>query len=115
MNIPLSLAELIGSVVGLAVWSWFVAQWAKNALGDWRWTNWVTLGIVVATGLIGRVVLSKTPTAEEIMWQIILGVMATSLETFGYEAVSNGLGMLGKGSRSDVALREQAIYQAFKK
>ena len=108
--IPLNLAELTGSLVGLAVWAWFVAQWAKDALPDWRWTNWVALGVVTATAVLGVFILNAMrPTAEQVMWSVLLAVMATSLETWGYEAIANGIGkVLGVGSRSDAAIEARA-------
>ena len=110
VNIPLSLAELTGSLTGLVVWAYFVATWAKDALPDWRWTNWVTLGVVIVTSLAGVFVLNAwQPDAEQIMWAVLLAVMATSFETWGYEAVVNGLGKaFGVGTRSDAALLEKA-------
>ena len=110
VTIPLSLAELTGSLTGLVVWAYFVAAWAKDALRDWRWTNWVTLGIVIVTSLTGVFVLNAWhPNAEQIMWSVLLAVMATSFETWGYEAITNGLGKaFGIGTRSDASLLEQA-------
>lgn len=110
VQIPLSLGELTGTLVGLAAWSWFVAQWTKNALPDWRWTNWVTLAIVAVTSVLGTLIMQAwAPTAEQVMWSILLAVMATSMETWGYEAVANGIGaVLGKGPRSDAALETRA-------
>ncbi len=117
ITIPFNLTQLTGTLVGLAIWSFFVGQWAKNALGDWRWTNWITLLIVTVTALGGTIILNSwDPTAEQVMWSIILGVMATSFETFGYEAISNGLGkVLGWGTRSDEALLERAVTLVAKK
>lgn len=108
--IPLNLAEITGSLVGLSIWAFFVGQWAKAALPDWRWTNWVVLAVVCITALLGVLILNAWgPTAEQIMWSVLLAVMATSLETWGYEAIVNGLGkVLGIGSRSDVALERRA-------
>ena len=108
--IPLNLAEITGTLVGLSIWAFFVGQWAKHALPDWRWTNWVVLAVVCVTALLGVLILNVwAPTAEQIMWSVLLAVMATSFETWGYEAIVNGLGkVLGIGSRSDAALEQKA-------
>ena len=108
--IPLNLAEITGTLVGLSIWAFFVGQWAKHALPDWRWTNWVVLAVVIATSLMGVLILNAwAPSAEQVMWSVLLAVMATSMETWGYEAVMNGLGkVLGIGSRSDEALEQRA-------
>ena len=110
ITIPLNLAEITGTLVGLSVWAFFVGQWAKHGLEDWRWTNWVVLAVVCATSVLGVLILNAwRPTAEQIMWSMLLAVMATSMETWGYEAVMNGLGkVLGIGSRSDEALEQKA-------
>lgn len=108
IQLPLSLGELTSTLAGLAAWSFIVAQWTKNALPDWRWVNWITLGVVVLTSVLGRIILGGA-TAPDMMWSVLLAVMATSLETFGYEAISNGLGKIfGVGPRSDKALRVDA-------
>ena len=108
--IPLNLAEITGTLVGLSIWAFFVGQWAKHGLPDWRWTNWAVLGVVCVTSLLGVFILNAwAPTAEQIMWSGLLAVMATSFETWGYEAIVNGLGkVLGIGSRSDAALERKA-------
>ncbi len=108
--IPLNLAEITGTLIGLSTWAFFVGQWAKHALPDWRWTNWVVLGMVCATSVLGVLILNAwAPTAEQVMWAVLLAVMATSFETWGYEAIVNGLGkVLGIGSRSDAALEQKA-------
>ena len=108
--IPLNLAEITGTLVGLSIWAFFVGQWAKHALPDWRWTNLVVLGVVCVTSVLGVLILNAwMPTAEQIMWSVLLAVMATSFDTWGYEAMVNGLGkVLGIGSRSDAALEEKA-------
>ena len=108
--IPLNLAEITGTLVGLSIWAFFVGQWAKHGLPDWRWTNWVVLAVVCVTALLGVFILNAwAPTAEQIMWSGLLAVMATSFETWGYEAIVNGLGkVLGIGSRSDAAIEKRA-------
>lgn len=108
--IPLNLAEITGTLIGLSTWAFFVGQWAKHALPDWRWTNWVVLGVVCVTSVLGVLILNAwAPTAEQVMWAVLLAVMATSFETWGYEAIVNGLGkVLGIGSRSDAALERRA-------
>lgn len=108
--IPLNLAEITGTLIGLSIWAFFVGQWAKHALPDWRWTNWVVLGVVCVTSVLGVLILNAWgPTAEQVMWSMLLAVMATSFETWGYEAIVNGLGkVLGIGSRSDAALEHEA-------
>ena len=110
ITIPLNLAEITGTLVGLSIWAFFVGQWAKHGLPDWRWTNWVVLGVVGVTAVLGVLILNAwKPTAEQVMWSVLLAVMATSMETWGYEAVMNGLGkVLGIGSRSDEALEQRA-------
>jgi hypothetical protein len=108
--IPLNLAEITGTLIGLSIWAFFVGQWAKHGMPDWRWTNWVVLGVVCVTSVLGVLILNAwAPTAEQIMWSVLLAVMATSFETWGYEAIANGLGkVLGIGSRSNVALEQKA-------
>jgi hypothetical protein len=108
--IPLNLAEITGTLIGLAVWAFFIGQWVKTAGPDWRWTNWVVLGVVCVTSVLGVLILNAwVPTAEQVMWSVLLAVMATSFETWGYEAIVNGLGkVLGIGSRSDEALEQRA-------
>lgn len=111
IQIPLNLTELTGTLVGLSVWAFFVGQWAKHALPDWRWTNWVVLAVVCVTSVLGVLILNAwRPTAEQLMWSVLLAVMATSMETWGYEAIANGIGAaLGKGPRSDAAIEARAM------
>lgn len=107
-EITFRLADLltVGGAVALAV---IIGLWAKNALPDWRWTPWVVL--VATTGimvLVQYVVAEWHATSLEVMKAILLALVGSTLESWGYEAVVNALGAAGWGHRSEEALLERA-------
>jgi hypothetical protein len=108
--VPVDLEAAVTSLVGLGTLAFIIGMWAKSALEDWRWTPWVVLGVVIVIAEIGVFILNEGfPSGEQILWTFILALFATGLETWGYEAISNGLGkVFNVGGRSDEAQARKA-------
>jgi len=71
-------------------------QWAKKYLGDWRYTQLLVLGCTVVVELAVTFGLGSGDLPRA-LWAAFWGA---SIATFGYEAVSNWLGLAGIGSRA---------------
>ncbi len=100
-----ALLTLFGGVVVAAI----AGLWLKHYLADWRYTPLVVLA---CTELVLLLVLFATtgwrPSSEQLVSVALMALFGASLETFGYEAVVNALGLAGFGHRSDMAQLERA-------
>ena len=105
--IPFDLASYV-TVPGIIVLAVFVGLWTKDALTDSRWVPWLVLGICEAVAIGIRFVITPQPEAAQIFLTVLLAFLAVTIETYGYEAITNALGQLGVGRRSDKARLEQA-------
>lgn len=98
---------------GVAVFVAIVLQWLKHYLPDWRWTNLVGLGLgEIAAVVASTIIFGGKPGPDVIFAAIMIGLFGSSLATFGYEGITNILGMLNVGGRSDRALKKRALEAA---
>jgi len=100
-----ALLTLFGGVIVAII----AGLWLKRYLPDWRYTPLVVLA---CTELVLLLVLFATtgwrPGSEQLVSVALMALFGASLETFGYEAVVNALGLAGFGHRSDMAQLERA-------
>ncbi len=101
------------TLFGAATFAAIAGMWLKNYLADWRWTNLLILliGELVTCGAQLINTLGQ-PTAAQMFTAVAVGFFGASVATFGWETVSNILGLIGVGKRSDVALDRQALERA---
>ena len=85
--------EALLTVLGSAAFSVLISMWLKHYLADWRYTNLFVLGIAELFAVTAR---------------LLVGMIGATLATFGYETVTNLLGLAGVGRRSDTAILAQA-------
>ena len=74
-------------------------QWLKLFVTEARWYNLMGLGLTLLAQL-GAVAISGTGLWFEAAWA---GVLGASLATFGYEGITNLLGLAGRGPRATPA------------
>jgi len=109
VEIPITL-EALGSFAGGLFIAVVVGLWVKSYLPDWRLTSLCVLGATVGLVVLANwVARNFAMTAQEGALAGFWGLFAATLETFGYEAIVNALGLVGRGKRSDAALDAQAI------
>jgi len=100
-----ALLTLFGGVIVAII----AGLWLKRYLPDWRYTPLVVLA---CTELVLLLVLFATtgwrPGSEQLVSVALMALFGASLETFGYEAIVNALGLAGFGHRSDMAQLERA-------
>lgn len=100
-------AEALGTVAGCTAFCLLMATWLKRYLTDWRYTNLLVLalGIVASeVALLVRTLGHEAVTGDAVLGALLVGVLAASVATLGYESVTNLAGKLGEGKRSDEAL-----------
>lgn len=99
--LTLAGAILIAGIAGL---------WLKRYLNDWRFTPLVVLAATIgAMTVLTLAIRGLSPPPEEWATMAVLAVVGATIETFGYETVTNILGRYGVGNRSDAALQRQAL------
>lgn len=95
-----TLLTLFGAVIVAVI----AGLWLKRYLPDWRYTP---VMVLVCTVLVLLLVLFATtawrPDSERLVSVMLMALFGASLETFGYEAIVNALGLAGIGRRSDAA------------
>lgn len=101
----ITLKSLV-TIGGVAAVAGILTQILKKNLSDWRYTNFVVIGIGVVLAIAAQ-------CAIEISYGSILiaginGLLGAALATLAYETKENALGILGKGNRSDHKLIERA-------
>jgi len=102
--------EVVYTLLGAVAICTLLTQWLKKYLPDWRWTSLVALGstIVVVEAAGALILAAMAATALMILRQLFIGLLlgfaGATIETFGYEAITNALGLAGLGSRSNAAL-----------
>ena len=100
IDFPLTLNAVL-TVAGMAIISCLLAQWLKQYLADWRFTNLLVLGLNLVVALLAQAIRSGwRPSSEECFLAVLLGLFGASLATFGYETILNLLGKAGIGSRA---------------
>ena len=100
--------EALLTVLGSAAFAAVISMWFKHYLPDWRWTNLFVLGISEMFAVAARLIVGGPVTWPGILGAVLVGIAGASLATFGYEAVTNWLGLAGIGKRSDVQLLAEA-------
>jgi len=102
-------SEALLTLFGAVIVAIIAGLWLKRYLPDWRYTPLVVLA---CTELVLLLVLFATtgwrPGSEQLVSVALMALFGASLETFGYEAVVNALGLAGFGHRSDMAQLERA-------
>ena len=69
----------------------------------------MVLGLAVGMVLLAQCVATQwRPNGEALYSAGLIGLVAASLATFGYETIANTLGKMGLGPRSEEAQAEQA-------
>ena len=104
---PFAVALVVAIVIQLLI---------KPQLGEgWRWTSPISLvlGEVVAVAA-GLVMAGGKPDAAQTFSAVMVGFFGWALAVAGYEGIVNILGLLGKGPRSEKALRAQALVRCEK-
>lgn len=105
MNINLDITpETALTLGGGVVIAAIVGLWMKKYLADWRFTSLLVLG--VTEGLLLFILFATTgfkPGWERALAVGLVALVASSLETFGYETIANVLGKMGHGTRSEDA------------
>lgn len=86
---------LVAGVAGL---------WLKHYLADWRFTPVLVLAVTLAVMLA-----INAAVGADWIDVAIFAVLGATVETFGYEALTNIAGRYGVGNRSDDALEQQAL------
>ena len=102
-------SEALLTLFGAVIVAIIAGLWLKRYLPDWRYTPLVVLA---CTELVLLLVLFATtgwrPGSEQLVSVALMALFGASLETFGYEAIVNALGLAGVGHRSDMAQLERA-------
>lgn len=97
------------TVVGVAVFASLLMQWAKQGLGDWRWNQFLVLLLSMILAALAAMIKHAWHPDPTAMWEALMtGFFGASVATFGYESTMNIRGAMGRGSRSDAALLEDA-------
>jgi len=108
IEFPIS-SEALLTLFGAVIVAIIAGLWLKRYLPDWRYTPLVVLA---CTELVLLLVLFATtgwrPGSEQLVSVALMALFGASLETFGYEAIVNALGLAGFGHRSDMAQLERA-------
>jgi len=101
------------TILGAATIASLSGLWLKQFLGDWRYTPLLILGLaeIVANGA-QLIVTMGQPSAAAMYTAAMLGFFGATLAVFGYEVVTNALGLIGVGKRSDAGLDAQAMERA---
>jgi hypothetical protein len=110
-HIPIT-AGALATFAGALFIAVVAGLWVKRFLPDWRWTPLavlvVTVGLVIGGTALARAAAGDALRGRDTALAAFWGLFAATLETFGYEAVVNALGLAGIGKRSDAALDKQA-------
>lgn len=102
-------AAMLYTMVGSILFAGLATQWLKKFLDDWRYTSLLCLGLAVGVEFAAAWISQKGMTAEIGFAAFLLGVLGASVATFGYEVITNLLGLIGAGPRSDAALVKTAV------
>lgn len=95
MDFPIS-SEMVATLVGAAFVAGLLTQWLKKYLGDWRWTPLFVLLLSITIQLGATVMSGKLDWWGACAW----GFLGASIATFGYEIITNLLGVVGIGARA---------------
>lgn len=101
------------SILGAATFASLVGLWLKQFLNEWRYTPLLIL-LIAELAANGAQLINTMgqPRAADMYTAVMLGFFGATLAVFGYEVISNLLGLAGIGKRSDVALDRQALARA---
>lgn len=98
LNIVLTPEGFI-SIPVAAVVCVLVTQWLKSYLAEWRFTNLIALGLTLVVEAAALLATGKG--AEPAIWFSALwaGFVGACLATYGYETLTNLIGLAGVGPR----------------
>lgn len=103
IEFPIS-SEALLTLFGAVIVAVIAGLWLKRYLPDWRYIPLMVLACTVLVLLLALFATSAwRPDAERLVSVSLMALFGASLETFGYEAISNSLGLAGVGNRSDAA------------
>lgn len=98
---PFAVALVVALVIQLLI---------KPHLKEWRWTPLVALGLGEILALAAAVIIAGgKPNAANIFSGTMVGFFGWALAVAGYEGITNVLGLLGKGPRSNAALHQASL------
>lgn len=107
VEFPISV-EMMLTVLGTATLAEILTLWLKAYLKDWRYTTLLVLGLAEVGAILAQCIMfAWQPDAEALFVAALIGFFGASLAVFGYEGISNALGIVGIGKRSDRALRDE--------
>lgn len=98
MDIFAFSGDMLLTVAGAALACVVLTQWAKHYLPDWRYTNLLALALTVAL-CETAVALYTSRAVSDFFDGLLWALLGASLATFGYEAITNLLGIAGIGPR----------------
>jgi len=99
MSYPTTLGSFL-TVAGVAFFGSAATQWLKRYLPNWRWTQLLVLGLCeVASLAAGWISTRGQLNGTNLFYVLMTGFWGATLACFGYEALSNWLGLLGLGKR----------------
>jgi hypothetical protein len=94
------------TIGGSAAVAGIVVQIVKKNIKDWRYTNFLVIGIGILLAIAAQIAIS--PTYGEILIAAVNGLLGAGLATLSYETIENSRGLAGKGSRSNEKIIERA-------
>ena len=107
IEFPITVAAFL-TIAGSALFASLVAQWLKQYLSEWRYTNLIVLLLAVLAAEIAQWLASGPGLTGRAAFEAgLLGFFGASLATFGFETIANLLGKMGYGKRSDTAIMAQ--------
>ena len=109
MTIPITIESLASFGGGLFLAA-VAGLWLKHYLSDWRYTPIFVLGLTfVLVEAANWLYYAAAFTWQQAGLAAFWALFASTLETWGYEAVVNVLGTMGVGKRSDQGREDAAI------
>ena len=106
---PITAAGFL-SVFGVALLSSLVLLWLKQWITEARIYNVVSLALAEGLAFLVQFVLSDwAPGGAEIISAGLIGFFGATTAAFGYETITNLVGLIGFGKRSNAALNAEAL------
>lgn len=97
-------AQTLSTIMGIAITGSVLALWFKRYLPDWRWTPLAVLGLCLSLAFLAQCIIADwQPTGSQLLSAGLIGLFGASLAVFGYEGISNALGLVGLGPRSEAS------------
>ena len=97
------------SVFGVAFFSSLLLLWVKQWVKEARIYNVIGLGVSEGLAFLVQFALAQgRPDAIQLISAALIGFFGTTLACWGYETITNLVGLIGFGKRSDKAILEKA-------